>query len=62
MRKVLLPFFGMLLFTTIAFAQLPEDFYDEVAVGGFDFHTGVVFDQNGKGYVWEKKGFFLSQH
>lgn len=38
------------------FAQLPEDFYDELHAGGFDFPTGITFDDLGRAYVWEKKG------
>ncbi len=37
-------------------AQLPEDFYDQVFASGFDFPTGITFDDNGRAFVWEKKG------
>ena len=43
-------------FSNLTYAQLPDDFYDQLVVGGFDFPTGIVFDDNGQGYVWEKKG------
>lgn len=36
--------------------QLPPDFHDEVYLNGFDFPTGVTFDANGRGYVWENPG------
>ncbi len=56
MRKIC--FFLLLFFTNIFIcsAQLPEDFYDQVYASGFDFPTGVIFDENGTAYVWEKKG------
>lgn len=41
---------------SVAKAQLPPDFYDEVYLNGFDFPTGITFDDNGRAYVWEKPG------
>lgn len=44
-------------------AQLPADFYDEKLPHLFSFPTGLVFDEDGRMYVWEKKGkvFILDQ-
>lgn len=36
--------------------QLVPDFHDEIFLNGFDFPTGVTFDDNGRAYVWEKPG------
>ncbi|PHN00961.1 PQQ-dependent sugar dehydrogenase [Flavilitoribacter nigricans] len=44
------------LFAGYLSAQLPPDFHDEVYLNGFDFPTGVTFDDNGRAYVWEKAG------
>lgn len=50
----LVPLF--LSFCICGFAQLPKDFYDQKFISGFDFPMGITFDEEGKGYVWEKKG------
>ncbi|MEL7121756.1 MAG: PQQ-dependent sugar dehydrogenase [Bacteroidota bacterium] len=46
----------LFLITVNVKAQLPDDFYDQVFTTGFDFPTGITFDENGRMYVWEKKG------
>ncbi len=38
------------------FAQLPEDFYDTKILDGFELPTGITFDQDGRGYIWEIEG------
>ena len=47
-----------LLFSTSfsAKGQLPPDFYDTVIENGFELATGIVFDDLGRGYLWEKSG------
>lgn len=35
---------------------LPENFYDEKVASGWDRPIGITFDEQGRGYVWEKKG------
>lgn len=35
---------------------LPADFYDQRLYSHLDFPTGIVFDNNGQGYIWQKKG------
>ncbi len=53
----LFPILAILLISlNPSFAQLPEDFYDEQYAAGFDFPTGITFDEKGRAYVWEKKG------
>nr|HMQ63058.1 PQQ-dependent sugar dehydrogenase [Flavilitoribacter sp.] len=37
-------------------AQLPAEFYDEKLPLNFSFPTGLVFDEDGRMYVWEKSG------
>lgn len=37
-------------------AQLPEEFYDTKIADGFELATGITFDDNGRGYIWDKKG------
>lgn len=40
-----------------ALAQdLPEGFYDVDYVEGLDYPVGLTFDDNGRMYIWEKKG------
>ena len=39
-----------------SFAQLPEDFYDTKILDGFELPTGITFDDNGRGYIWEIEG------
>ncbi|MCB0633860.1 MAG: PQQ-dependent sugar dehydrogenase, partial [Lewinella sp.] len=48
--------FFFLLFAENTWGQLPDNFHDEIFSNGFDFPTGVTFDANGRGYVWEKAG------
>lgn len=48
--------FGLLTACFSLFGQLPAEFHDEIYLNGFDFPTGVTFDANGRGYVWEKAG------
>ena len=51
---------GLLLLLWIlpafASAQLPDDFIDQKLPFGFDFPLGIVFDGEGRGFVWEKAG------
>jgi|AntRauTorckE5430_2_1112549.scaffolds.fasta_scaffold19093_2 hypothetical protein len=36
--------------------ELPEDFYDITYLTELDNPMGLTFDENGRMYVWEKKG------
>lgn len=45
-----------ILMTFVAEAQLPNGFVDQAHSGGWNNPTGLVFDSNGKMYVWEKDG------
>ncbi|NBC05918.1 MAG: PKD domain-containing protein [Bacteroidetes bacterium] len=55
--KHLLPlaFLCTLLFALPA-QELPDGFFDISYLEGLDFPTGLTFDDNGRLYVWEKKG------
>ncbi len=44
------------LITFVAKAQVPNGFVDQVHSGNWQNPTGLVFDSNGKMYVWEKDG------
>lgn len=44
------------LYACTGFAQLPEDFHDQLFMGGLEFPTGLTFDPSGQMYVWEKEG------
>lgn len=49
----------IIIFTLITFvtkAQVPNGFVDQVHSGNWQNPTGLVFDSNGKMYVWEKDG------
>jgi len=35
---------------------LPTDFYDQKILSNLDFPTGIVFNDAGQGYIWQKKG------
>ncbi len=51
--------FIITLFTLITFvakAQVPNGFVDQVHSSNWQNPTGLVFDSNGKMYVWEKDG------
>lgn len=50
-----------LLFSLVSILEaqqisLPENFYDETIVGEWDRPLGIVFDENGQAYIWEKGG------
>ena len=36
--------------------SLPPDFYDETVGEGWERPVGITFDEQGHGYIWEKKG------
>lgn len=42
---------------------LPDNFFDETVADGWDRPVGITFDEQGRGYVWEKRGrvFILDQ-
>lgn len=44
------------LITFVAKAQVPNGFVDQVHSSNWQNPTGLVFDSNGKMYVWEKDG------
>jgi len=48
----------ILLFSAIGLGaqELPEDFYDITYLTALDNPMGLTFDENGRMYVWEKKG------
>lgn len=35
---------------------LPTDFYDQKILSNLDFPTGIIFNDAGQGYIWQKKG------
>lgn len=48
-----------LLFFFLPFAamtQLPADFSDQIISDALNVPMGIVFDENGQGYLWEKRG------
>ena len=47
---------GNIIFAQSTTPSLPEGFYDEKVASGWDRPVGITFDENGQGYVWEKKG------
>jgi glucose/arabinose dehydrogenase/PKD repeat protein len=54
-RSFFLLFFSLCTFTFL-YGQLPEDFYEEVWDTDFERLTGVCFDEEGRGFVWERSG------
>ena len=48
--------FLLLLTPSFLSAQLPDDFIDEKLPVPFDFPLGIAFDEDGRGFVWEKAG------
>ncbi len=46
----------LLAMCSIGFAQLPDDFYDEVVSGGWEQPTGFLFDDTGRMFLWDKPG------
>lgn len=46
----------LVVVTFPSFAQLPADFFDTKIADGFILPTGITFDENGRGYIWEKHG------
>jgi hypothetical protein len=60
MRRVVSLFllFSLPLIFSSAYAQtgLPPDFYQSTFASGFDEPMGMVFDANGRMYLWEKRG------
>ncbi len=57
--KTLIGCICVLLFLPQLQAQLPEEFFEQTVVNGLEFPTGVVFDQRGYGYIWQKRGTVL---
>jgi len=55
MKKILYTLL-FLSFFCAAFAQLPDDFYDELVSEGWSQPTGFLFDETGRTYLWEKNG------
>jgi len=49
-------FFLMALTPITVQAQLPEDFTDEVVIDNWFHGIGIVFSEEGHGYVWDKSG------
>ena len=47
------------LLNFISFAQLPDDFIDDLLYSNLDEPVGIQFDKNGRGYLWERKGKVL---
>ncbi|MEN0006709.1 MAG: PQQ-dependent sugar dehydrogenase [Bacteroidota bacterium] len=61
MRTVYTPIlsFLFLCLTITAFGQqltLKPNFFNEKLEDGWDRPVGITFDENGQGYVWEKRG------
>ena len=52
----LLFLFVLLQLSVILHAQLPPDFYDELWDNDFDRITGITFDPDGRGFIWERNG------
>lgn len=48
--------FAIILSSSIAFAQLPDDFYNELVISNFDRPVGITFDERGRGYLWSQAG------
>lgn len=49
-------FLSFFFFSFSLFAQLPPEFSDELVSEDFDAPMGLISDQNGQMYVWEKQG------
>ncbi len=56
MRKSVILFWGMLGALACWAQSLPEGFSDEVVVEGLDRPVGIVFDETGQAYIWDKAG------
>ncbi|MEM1214082.1 MAG: PKD domain-containing protein [Bacteroidota bacterium] len=54
--RLLFPFLLICVWTNVALAQLPDDFYDTRISDQFVLPLGITFDNNGQGYLWEKDG------
>ncbi len=56
MRKSAIIFIGLLCGLCGLSQTLPDGFSDEVVAEGLDRPVGIVFDEAGQGYVWDKAG------
>lgn len=59
LSTMLSPLFTFLFICTLNISlsgQLPDSFFERTFMEGFDFPTGLTFDENGRMYVWEKQG------
>ncbi|MEO1712896.1 MAG: PQQ-dependent sugar dehydrogenase, partial [Bacteroidota bacterium] len=45
-----------IFFSDSLLAQLPTDFYDELWDNDYDRLTGIAFDEEGRGFTWERNG------
>lgn len=58
--KLTFSFIGLFFFFQLLWAQspiqLPEKFYDQKIAGNWQRPVGVTFDDQGRGFVWEKRG------
>ena len=55
MKKYILSLLAVFA-SLIAIAQLPTDFYDQLCHDAFNDPMGIVFDEQGRMFVWEKQG------
>lgn len=60
MRRLNIVLAVVLLMGAQLFAQLPDDFSDELVLSGLEQPTNISFDQAGRGYVCLKKGIVLT--
>ncbi len=51
-----LPFLFFFCLINTVQAQLPDGFFDEVVLSDLDQFCGVTFDNEGRGYLWERNG------
>ncbi len=56
MRRFTIFLFIITIFSTKIKAQLPTGFTEQLYSNGWQAPTGLIFDTNGKMYVWEKAG------
>jgi glucose/arabinose dehydrogenase len=50
------PLFVLLSFSTLLSGQLPSEFSDQLVSDKLDYPMGLVADENGQMYIWEKQG------
>ncbi len=54
--SITIQFLFCLFLTSNCFAQIAENFTDEIVDADFTRPVGITFDDNGIGYVWEQRG------